>query len=307
MDEEFFSKVMNLNKYTIMVPDKDLWEKPSFINLNDTMKMDIFRRHILKGQINKAIIDTSIANKVAQFPTLSPGTSLYFEKEGEDYKVREHGIKATITKFGDETYHVRYVEVDHILGPADATVLFKLMTDTNLRKSHEIGKLSSFNDQLDVKDRNLTYFVPRNFAWKQAEDMFPDGVPKLYTPEFALHTRYLLERHLIITTNRYDIASLVRRTRRDKVIKPLKGSFSFKVVEELKDNVTGIVEYYLLWRSKRILVYMPDVECTNGYIHIINFPLMERSDFIISHGILLDQNYLRLMFIMLLTSIIFYF
>lgn len=37
-------------------------------------------------------------------------------------------------------------------------------------------------------------------------------------------------------------------------------------------------DYYIEWKNERIPVFRPDVECTNGIIHVIDRPLLLEGD-----------------------------
>lgn len=45
--------------------------------------------------------------------------------------------------------------------------------------------------------------------------------------------------------------------------------------------------YTIHWNGERIPVYRPNVECTNGIIHIIDMPLLQESDVHISSASML--------------------
>ena len=48
------------------------------------------------------------------------------------------------------------------------------------------------------------------------------------------------------------------------------------------------VGYSILFNNRWIQVHRPDVECTNGIIHVIDFPLLEDSDVIVNGARMLD-------------------
>ncbi|KAL9896420.1 fasciclin-1-like [Glossina fuscipes fuscipes] len=303
VDVDFFTKVINSNDYTLMVPEEENWDASEFNNLEEADKLDVLKMHILRGRVTRDTIVDAIESKTAQFPTLSPQTRLYFEKSGRSITVQGRSVNASIITT-DISAQVLFHKIDKILGIADSTVVFIMKTDKTLHNSNALGVMSLFNDQLGAADRNFTYFVPSNAAWNAAEVVFPEVVKKLYLPEFALHTHFLLERHLIVSDKKYSIKELADWNKTEK-LPALKGSLTFKVEEDIKarlpDGTIARVDYYLLWRAKRILVYRPDVECTNGYIHVIDDPLMDRSDFVrtISCAALFDHHFNNMLVIIL--------
>lgn len=56
-----------------------------------------------------------------------------------------------------------------------------------------------------------------------------------------------------------------------------------------------IAGYVLLWNYKKINVYRPDVECTNGIIHVIDYPLFEEKDIVVSGGSYLPESSIYIM------------
>lgn len=51
----------------------------------------------------------------------------------------------------------------------------------------------------------------------------------------------------------------------------------------LVDNVVWTVAgYYIEWNNEWIHVFRPDVECTNGVIHVIDTVLLQESDIVVS-------------------------
>lgn len=46
--------------------------------------------------------------------------------------------------------------------------------------------------------------------------------------------------------------------------------------------------YSILFNNKWIQVHRPDVECTNGIIHVIDYPLLEDSDVIVNGAQMID-------------------
>lgn len=46
--------------------------------------------------------------------------------------------------------------------------------------------------------------------------------------------------------------------------------------------------YSILFNNRWIQVHRPDVECTNGIIHVIDFPLLEDSDVIVNGAQMID-------------------
>lgn len=59
--------------------------------------------------------------------------------------------------------------------------------------------------------------------------------------------------------------------------------------------------YVIVWNHKKIPVYRPDVECTNGVIHVIDYPLLMEKDIVVSGG----SYYIKSNSCILLASLMF--
>uniref|UniRef100_A0A1A9Z6G4 FAS1 domain-containing protein n=1 Tax=Glossina pallidipes TaxID=7398 RepID=A0A1A9Z6G4_GLOPL len=149
--------------------------------------------------------------------------------------LRDGGLR----KFGNIMYDVNVDFFTKVINSNDYTLMVPKEENwdesgfNNLHRSNTLGAMSFFNDQLGAADRMFTYFVPSDVAWNTAENLFSDVVTKLYMPEFALHTHYLLERHLIVSDKKYSMKELVEWNETRK-LPTLRGSLSFKVVEDIK-------------------------------------------------------------------------
>lgn len=54
-------------------------------------------------------------------------------------------------------------------------------------KTATLGEKTHFNNQLASSDQKFTYFVPRDYAWKQAEVNYPSAYKKLFMPGYQYH------------------------------------------------------------------------------------------------------------------------
>lgn len=55
-----------------------------------------------------------------------------------------------------------------------------IYSDTNY-----LGQISSLNDQLGDLQKRFTYFVPRDYAWKELLGKNPSAYRKMFMPENA--------------------------------------------------------------------------------------------------------------------------
>ncbi|XP_023170275.2 fasciclin-1 isoform X9 [Drosophila hydei] len=289
--------INNLSEVTILAPSNEAWNTSSIDNIiRDRQRMsDILNMHIIKERLNVEKIRQKNANMIAQVPTVNNRTFLYFNINGEgaDAKITVEGggVNATVLQ-ADVAQTNGYVHIiDHVLGVPHTTVLGKLETDPMMKATYEMGHFSNFNDQLNNTQRRYTFFVPRDKGWQKTELDYPSAHKKLFMRDFAYHSKYILERHLVIADHVFTMKDLAQMSlTTDNVVLPtFRDSLKMKVTEEaghLHDEYASHewTGYVITWNFKKINVYRPDVECTNGIIHVIDYPLLQEKDVVVSGG-----------------------
>ncbi|XP_036324307.1 fasciclin-1 isoform X3 [Rhagoletis pomonella] len=283
---EVLTDISNLGEITILAPSNDAWEAKEVQNVirNREKLRAILNMHIIKDKLNVERIRQKNANIIAQVPTVNNRTFLYFninDENGEEViTVEGGGVNATILQ-ADVAQTNGYVHIiDKVLGVPYTTVLGKLETDPMMSDTFKLGQFSSFNNQLNNTQRRFTYFVPRDKGWQKTKLDYPSTHKKLFMEDFSYHSKSILERHLVIADNVYTMKDLVAMTAEsgDSILLPTyRDSLKVKVEEE-----SG--RYVITWNFKKINVYRPDVECTNGIIHVIDYPMLEERDVVVNGG-----------------------
>ncbi|XP_023170178.2 fasciclin-1 isoform X1 [Drosophila hydei] len=300
--------INNLSEVTILAPSNEAWNTSSIDNIiRDRQRMsDILNMHIIKERLNVEKIRQKNANMIAQVPTVNNRTFLYFNINGEgaDAKITVEGggVNATVLQ-ADVAQTNGYVHIiDHVLGVPHTTVLGKLETDPMMKATYEMGHFSNFNDQLNNTQRRYTFFVPRDKGWQKTELDYPSAHKKLFMRDFAYHSKYILERHLVIADHVFTMKDLAQMSlTTDNVVLPtFRDSLKMKVTEEaghLHDEYASHewTGYVITWNFKKINVYRPDVECTNGIIHVIDYPLLQEKDVVVSGGSYLPESSICIM------------
>ncbi|KRF99717.1 uncharacterized protein Dwil_GK22538, isoform E [Drosophila willistoni] len=283
--------INNLSEVTILAPSNEAWNATSINNiLRDRKKMiEILNMHIIKDRLNVEKIRQKNANLIAQVPTLNNHTFLYFNVQGEGadahITVEGGGVNATVVQ-PDVAQTNGFVHIiDRVLGVPHTTVLGKLESDPMMSDTYKMGQFSNFNDQLNNTQRRFTYFVPRDKGWQKTELDSPSAHKKLFMRDFAYHSKAILERHLAIADRVFTMSDLVKMSQQtDNVVLPtFRDSLQIRVDEEAG-------RYVITWNYKKINVYRPDVECTNGIIHVIDYPLLEEKDVVVSGGSYLTES-----------------
>ncbi|XP_052836689.1 fasciclin-1 isoform X4 [Drosophila gunungcola] len=316
--------INNLSEVTILAPSNEAWNSSNINNvLRDRNKMrQILNMHIIKDRLNVDKIRQKNANlvriyfsyffscsfskqyfftQIAQVPTVNNNTFLYFNVRGEGSEtvitVEGGGVNATVIQ-ADVAQTNGFVHIiDHVLGVPYTTVLGKLESDPMMSDTYKMGKFSHFNDQLNNTQRRFTYFVPRDKGWQKTELDYPSAHKKLFMVDFAYHSKSILERHLAISDKEYTMKDLVKLSHESGsvVLPTFRDSLSIRVEEEaghLHDEYASHewTGYVIIWNYKKINVYRPDVECTNGIIHVIDYPLLEEKDVVVAGGSYLPES-----------------
>ncbi|CAH0553229.1 unnamed protein product [Brassicogethes aeneus] len=291
--EEFLNKLERSHDITLFAPCNKALEGDLTLNsiLRDKQRfLDILNMHLVVD--NRLYVEKILKhnrNKIFQAHTLSRGKNLYFNVvdsgTNRTMSVEGGGVNATVVQSDLAATNGIIHIIDRVLGVPCTTIWDKLRTDPMLNSTFYLGNLQGFNRQLNDTKRKFTYFVPRDKAWTDARVLFPSTIKKLFMHEFAYHATRILERHLIISDVNeppYTIERIkqltTNRTNRsyggflDVELPTVRGSLKL-FIEERPNNT-----YVINWRGEQIHVFRPNVECTNGIIHVIDLPLLQERD-----------------------------
>ncbi|KAJ4450569.1 beta subunit of fatty acid synthetase [Periplaneta americana] len=141
----------------------------------------------------------------------------------------------------------------------------------NFSNTFHLGQQDNFNEELGDKTKRFTYFVPRDYAWKKAEIHFPSAHKKLFMKEYSYHVRQILERHLVVAERAFTMADLKQLANDTIVLPTVRDHLKLRIKESEKS-------YFVEWQGEWIHVFRPDVECTNGIIHVIDSVFLKESD-----------------------------
>ncbi|XP_011502138.1 PREDICTED: fasciclin-1 [Ceratosolen solmsi marchali] len=288
--DEFMKSVSRYPNVTLFAPRNAAWEEPGVkLILQDKKRLkELLNLHYVREYLPLEIIEKKT---IRQVNTAAPRTSLYFNVvEGPSgnhtVTVEGGGVNATIiTANIGATNGIIHI-IDRVLGVPYTTLLDKLKTDPTLNSTYHLGMRHNFNDQLNDGKNRYTFFAPQDRAWQNLHIMQPSVYKKMFMPEFAYHTKQILERHLIVgeafTMKRLleldQNGTLKLQSMRDKLnIKIRETGENDKVIDEnaIRSNHGG---YQIEWRGKKIKVIRPDVACTNGIIHVIDDVMLREND-----------------------------
>ncbi|KAJ8980745.1 hypothetical protein NQ317_011394, partial [Molorchus minor] len=239
-------------------------------------------------------------------PTLARGKYLYFNVvqagDNKTLTVEGGGVNATVIQPDLAATNGVIHIIDRVFGVPYTTVYDKLATDAVVRDSFMLGNLQGFNEQLKDTTKKFTYFVPSNRAWADAKVALPSAIRKLFMREYAYHATATLENHLVISDAAFTMERIKQLTnetnafgiRRNIELPTARGSLKLYVEDRGDSNNLGqpvvdlynciciLLDFIIHWKGEKIPVFRPNVECTNGIIHIIDAPFLKEGDIQVS-------------------------
>ncbi|KAG0436243.1 hypothetical protein HPB47_018057 [Ixodes persulcatus] len=134
-----------------------------------------------------------------------------------------------------------------------------LLWDTRRFAQHK-----NWIERLKNPDKRYTLFAPNDNAWHDIKLEFPSEYKQLSMDQFGYHAEKILERHLIVGREipQAELENL-------KTIETARGKMDVR-------NVNGKI--HLLWEGREAVIVRPDVQATNGVIHVISKVMMLRRD-----------------------------
>merc|ERR1712088_250295 len=214
-----------------------------------------------------------------------------YEPTQQRFSVEGRGVNASALETDIGTVNGVIHVIDRFLGIPYQTIAQKMRVDPILSHSWSLTvatRLSVLFEQINPNKR-YTFLVPSNHAWEKAKRDFSTifaSLVDINNPEFPTN---VLRRHLIIYERDFTIEELVEKSRQQttQTVPTEGGSLKFTRLE--KNEFSAYNEYYIRWLEpcRNSLepncngvggrVIRPNIECTNGYIHIIDTVMLDNS------------------------------
>lgn len=278
---DFFKTMANLPQMTLFAPSNEALSHPivlNFIRNRDKLR-EILNLHLVRDSITTDKIRKNNQNQIYQIPTGADKKFLYFNvitnryDHNQTITVEGGGVNATIT-LSDIAATNGYLHIiDRVLGIPYMTVQEKIETDPMLNLTYQFGRYNQFNEQLNKTTKRFTYFIPRDKAWMQWFHEHQGANLNSFLTDIY-QTRSVLERHLVVADRVFTMSDL-KNMSNDSLILPTVGPHNLQIRVKEEDR-----RFFIQWKDtgKWIPVFRPDVECTNGIIHVIDAPLVRDND-----------------------------
>uniref|UniRef100_A0A8D8IPA6 Fasciclin-1 n=3 Tax=Culex pipiens TaxID=7175 RepID=A0A8D8IPA6_CULPI len=281
---DFFKTMANLQQMTLFAPSNEALSHPivgNFIRNRDKLR-EILNLHLVRDSVTTDKIRKNNQNQIYQIPTGADKKFLYFNvitnryDHNQTITVEGGGVNATII-LSDIAATNGYLHIiDRVLGIPYMTVQEKIETDPMLNLTYQFGRLNQFNEQLNKTTKRFTYFIPRDKAWLQWFQEHQGANLNSFLTDIY-QTRSVLERHLVVADRVFTMADL-KSMSNDSLILPTVGPHNLQIRVREEDR-----RFQIQWRDSPkpkewVNVFRPDVECTNGIIHVIDLPLVRDND-----------------------------
>nr|XP_031840103.1 fasciclin-1 isoform X3 [Nomia melanderi] len=298
--DEIMGSISQLRNVTLFAPSNAALEEPGVQKiLQDKERVkEILNLHYVKERLpldkikNKSVNQKSLDGKPhVGVQTAADRKKLYFNvvqgpSGNQTVTVEGGGVNATVVTANIAATNGFIHIIDRVLGVPYTDVLNKLRTDPMLNTTYYLGQRRDFNNQLNETKKWFTYFAPRDYAWNVAEVTYPSTLKKLFMPEFSYHTKQILERHLVVGNEPYTMAKLKEMKHNETIILPsVRDTLKLRVRENNENDKHDenairpeTFDYQIEWDGEWIRVFRPDVECTNGIIHVIDKVFLKDSD-----------------------------
>ncbi|XP_030025559.1 fasciclin-1 isoform X1 [Manduca sexta] len=278
-NNQFYTELTLAKDITLFAPSNEAWAEFSVQNIirNHQKLMEILNLHLVRERLPMDAIIHNNMNQIYQAPTALARKYLYFNVlthgQNQTLTVEGGGVNATVTLPNIAATNGFVHIIDRVLGVPYTTVFEKIKTDPMLNITYNLGKRQMFNHQLNDMEHRYTYFVPRDHAWLKFQIRHPSAYKALFKEDFGYFTKQILERHVIRAGRSYTVSDLklLANETHAFLLPTSRDPLRLRVKESDKN-------YYVEWNGHWIHVFRPDVECTNGIIHVIDEPFVLESD-----------------------------
>jgi len=222
--------------------------------------------------------DSGMFSVPAVFPEESEERVWFWSQDGKLH-IDGGGIEAEVVEANVGASNGVIHSINKVLGVPRDTIYDKLAMDPMMRKTFDLGKQEHFNDQLKDEEIQFTFLVPTDKAWEQIKKDFATAYKVLFMGDFFYQVHHILERHLKVGA-KLSLNDLVNASQEGKGFEVFRGSpLQLTTQEENGEMVTTVSYDGIVARVVRA-----NIECTNGYIHLIDKVVMKRRDVTLGGG-----------------------
>jgi len=285
---------------TLLAPSNEAFRKVDRNRLNyilghQNLRNEIFGLHFVRERLGSHDLKLRATGEEMYSVAASWATNrvwFNFEPKTETLTVEGRGSNATALETDIGTYNGVIHVIDSFLGIPHMSVAEKMRSDPLLSHSWSLSiatRLSKLFAEVHPNKR-FTFIVPTNNAWEKVKRDFSTvflSLTDINNPDYPTN---ILRRHLIISDRDFTIEQLVERSLRStkKTVNTEGGELRFSAVN-IDEQFTAYNDYYISWEEScrrsfdpkcspvKGKIVRPNIECTNGYIHIVDTVMLDDS------------------------------
>jgi len=234
--------------------------------------------------------DAGMYSLPAAFPPAT--SSRIWLWQGEDsLQVDGGGVQAEVVEADVGASNGVIHSINRVLGVPVDTVYEKLAKDPMMTKTFDLGNQEHFNDDFKKVDEKFTYLVPTDKAWEEIQQEMATAHKVLFMGEFFYQSEKILKRHLRVGS----ALSLSNMTRAGEVVVNKGPPLTVSQTLQHGETVTTVSFDGITARVVR-----GDLECTNGYIHLLDRVIMKRRDVTLAGADIVLPSFLAVLIALLL-------
>jgi len=285
---------------TLLAPSNEAFRKVDRNRLNyilghQNLRSELFGLHFVRERLSSLDNRLTAAGEQTYSVAASWATNrvwFHYEAATEKLSVEGRGSNATALETDIGTYNGVIHVIDTFLGIPHLSIADKMREDPLVSHSWSLSyatRLSNLLAELHP-GKKFTFIVPTNNAWEKVKRDFSTvflSLTDINNPDYPTN---ILRRHLVVSDRAYTMEQLVERSLRStkKTIQTESGELRFTVVSSTEFSAYN--EWYVSWSEScrgqnfgqncqpvKGRIVRPNIECTNGYIHIVDTVMLDDS------------------------------
>ncbi|XP_022238852.1 fasciclin-1-like [Limulus polyphemus] len=267
---EFRNEMSTPQEKTVFVPTNEAIRRIDKLNDlkgNITAITNLVRLHMVMRSVST---DDVRNGRIRKHLAADNRHSLYFRVVGEDRNrtltVDGGGVNATAVQADIGATNGIVHIINRVLGMPFQTVNEKLNTDPELRESYQLSLVDGWNNKLKDRRNNFTFFVPSETAWERLKAEYPTEHKQIHMEMYSNQVKKILDRHLVVGE---ELSS--QDLGRHGQVNTIYGVFKI-------ESGYGYGELSVEWENLRATIVRPDIQATNGFIHVIDRVMMKPRD-----------------------------
>ncbi|XP_076347927.1 fasciclin-1-like [Tachypleus tridentatus] len=192
---DFQFQLQNSEEKTVFLPTNEAIlrlspEKLANLKRNKTELTKLLLLHMVKKSVST---DDVWHGRIYEMITADNQRSMYFRAVGDrnnkTLTVEAGGVNATAVEADIGATNGIVHVIDRMLGLPYQTVMEKLSTDPDLRRTFQLGTYDDWNLKLNNREKRFTFFAPSQKAWDDLERNMPTEYKQMSMDIYSYHVQ----------------------------------------------------------------------------------------------------------------------